>query len=154
MYANWHGLVKPEDTILHLGDLCLWDQGEPIPEMAALPGRKILLRGNHDNYKDEWYEDHGFEVLKEEEIFSRYDHPECGVFEVIFSHYPKHPLLPKTANIHGHVHNNPHTATPVHLNVSVEMTHFAPVKLQKVLDKVAWHMKRDITGERSRKKGR
>jgi len=153
MYSNWRSLVGKRDTILHLGDLCFWDQGEPIPEMAELPGRKILLRGNHDNYKDEWYEDHGFEVLKDEEIHVRYNHP-LALVDVVFSHYPKRHLLPKTVNIHGHVHNNPHEGSSAHINVSVETTHFAPVRLEKVLDKVVWHYSNDITSEGSRRKRR
>ena len=140
MYSNWRALVKPEDTILHLGDLCFWNQGEPIPEMRELPGRKLLIKGNHDNYRDSWYADHGFEVVAQqrEDIRFRWNDPN-GMVDVIMSHYPIHPLLEGAVNVHGHRHNNPGLSTPSHINVSVELTHFAPVRLSKVLEKVCWH---------------
>lgn len=33
--ARWKGAVKPEDVVYHLG-------------ISQLPGKKILIRGNHD----------------------------------------------------------------------------------------------------------
>jgi calcineurin-like phosphoesterase family protein len=41
MIEAWWAMVKPEDVVLHLGDLA---QAYP-PE---LPGKIILVRGNHD----------------------------------------------------------------------------------------------------------
>lgn len=49
---NWLRVVTPADTVLLPGDLC-WamtlDEARPDFEyLAALPGRKILSKGNHD----------------------------------------------------------------------------------------------------------
>ncbi len=50
--ANWRRLVEPRDIVLVPGDIS-WGMrlAEARPDLewlAALPGRKILLRGNHD----------------------------------------------------------------------------------------------------------
>ena len=49
---NWRMLVQPEDIMLIPGDIS-WAMHsthvlEDLSSIAALPGRKILLRGNHD----------------------------------------------------------------------------------------------------------
>ena len=50
--ANWRKLVKPEDTIVLAGDISwamqLSEARDDLMQIAALPGRKLLLRGNHD----------------------------------------------------------------------------------------------------------
>lgn len=50
--ANWTRLVKPTDTVVLPGDLS-WalDIKDALPDflfLESLPGRKILLKGNHD----------------------------------------------------------------------------------------------------------
>lgn len=50
--ANWRRLVAPDDIVLVPGDIS-WGMrlSEALPDLewlAALPGRKVLLRGNHD----------------------------------------------------------------------------------------------------------
>jgi predicted phosphohydrolase len=54
--ANWEGIARPGDVLLIVGDLS-WAmtieeaQGD-IEWIAALPGRKVVLRGNHDFWWD------------------------------------------------------------------------------------------------------
>jgi len=43
---NWNAIVKLEDLIIHLGDVQIGKKSDWI--MPALPGRKVLVRGNHD----------------------------------------------------------------------------------------------------------
>lgn len=57
MVFNWNKIVKPNDTIFHLGDFAFKHQS--LSKLAtSLNGNKILLVGNHDKPKD-------IEVLKE-----------------------------------------------------------------------------------------
>lgn len=53
---NWHDNVKTEDTIVITGDhswgRSLEESRRDLEFIAALPGRKILLRGNHDMFWD------------------------------------------------------------------------------------------------------
>lgn len=51
---NWERLVKPEDTIVITGDVS-WgnrfaDSQDDLNFIKQLPGRKIILRGNHCRY--------------------------------------------------------------------------------------------------------
>lgn len=50
--TDWQARVAPDDTVLLAGDIS-WAMKlsaalEDLGEIAALPGRKILIRGNHD----------------------------------------------------------------------------------------------------------
>ncbi len=49
---DWINNVKPEDTVLHLGDfswgMSLEDTLKDFEYINCLPGKKILLKGNHD----------------------------------------------------------------------------------------------------------
>ena len=59
---NWNKQVQPEDLVFVLGDF-LWNNS--IERLMAvtnrLNGKKVLLRGNHDAFKDEDYLAAGFE---------------------------------------------------------------------------------------------
>ncbi len=54
--ASWCGIVKPEDTAVITGDHSwgrnLGECREDLEFIERLPGRKILLRGNHDMFWD------------------------------------------------------------------------------------------------------
>lgn len=45
---NWNSVVKPEDTVYHLGDFNLGKFDESIEYAGLLNGHKILVTGNHD----------------------------------------------------------------------------------------------------------
>ncbi len=54
LQENWQRLVKPEDTVVATGDHS-WGRNlkecrQDLEFIEALPGRKILLRGNHDMF--------------------------------------------------------------------------------------------------------
>lgn len=46
--AAWQACVRPDDWVLHLGDVCLGSKDDPGRIRTRLPGRIILVRGNHD----------------------------------------------------------------------------------------------------------
>ncbi len=52
LQENWHRLVKPDDTVVIAGDISwamrLEDTREDFAYLHALPGKKLLLKGNHD----------------------------------------------------------------------------------------------------------
>jgi len=52
----WNKMVKPEDTVVLTGDHSwgrnLRESAKDLEFIEALPGRKILLRGNHDMFWD------------------------------------------------------------------------------------------------------
>lgn len=48
LIQNWNNVVKPEDTIYHLGDVAFGSSGYIHSILARLNGHKHLLWGNHD----------------------------------------------------------------------------------------------------------
>ena len=44
---RWNSVVKSEDTVYHLGDICLSDTNGAIPYIQSLNGNIIWIRGNH-----------------------------------------------------------------------------------------------------------
>jgi calcineurin-like phosphoesterase family protein len=92
---NWLSLVRPDDLVIHLGDVAF--TFVPLKEwMEELPGRKILVRGNHDSHTVSWYMNNGFSFACDGLVLS-------GIY---FTHRPV-PILPENTslNIHGHCHN-------------------------------------------------
>lgn len=126
---NWQRLVRPEDTVFHLGDVIFSRASELKPILDSLPGKKILVRGNHDMNKSQWYVDRGFTFV-------------CYGLEhqhAYMTHKPsKH--LPEgcTVNIHGHLHNTPHRDAeyeprPYHRLLSIELENYTPILLSDFL---------------------
>ena len=71
--SNWNRLVRPEDTVVIAGDIswCM-NLEEGIADfrfLDSLPGRKIILKGNHDYWwatkkkADEFFEKHSLNSL-------------------------------------------------------------------------------------------
>lgn len=101
MVANWNAVVGPKDTVYHLGDVVIPRASLKI--LDRLNGRKILIRGNHDQG-----------ALKD---FSRYFEDVRGAFfhpgdstmrgGLIMTHVPVHPACLSghyLGNLHGHLH--------------------------------------------------
>lgn len=103
--ANWQRLVQPEDTVYHLGDVILSKPPALVEILAVLPGRKILIRGNHDRESEGYYLRAGFAAVAQGILIG-------GVW---LTHAPQ-VTLPDGAvvNVHGHLHgnNNAHRSAP------------------------------------------
>jgi calcineurin-like phosphoesterase family protein len=132
IYDSWKKIVGPKDIILHLGDLTVWyGMKQAMWEEAckALPGRKWMIKGNHDTRSDEFYTKLGFTIV---EPFTA----KIGIFKIHFSHYP---VDEKTEdfdfNFHGHIHNNVKDAKQMewHRNISIEMMNYRPTEIGDVL---------------------
>ena len=89
---GWCKLVTKRDDVYVLGDACFTT--ETLPDFGELPGRKFLIRGNHDRL------DCG--------AYLKYFHEVYGLLrykEFWLSHAPIHPdELRGKYNLHGHVH--------------------------------------------------
>lgn len=135
MVNSWTKLVQPEDTILHLGDLAVWygDEESYWLEIAkSMPGKKFMLRGNHDKLKDKVYAELGFTMTPEfvQEIKGQ---------RVLFSHYPDELRTSEwDINVHGHIHNNPLEPRLAktgrrYKNISVELMDYKPIRAKELL---------------------
>lgn len=147
---HWQKMVSPDDLVYHLGDFYLSRMDEFTKYVDMLPGVKILIKGNHDRKKSNWYLNRGFAaVMGFASVISRTNMRENGEYflytRVLLSHKPM--TIPKlsgykTINIHGHFHN--HTPeqceqklvkllTPDHYLFCLEDTKYKPVLLDRAV---------------------
>jgi calcineurin-like phosphoesterase family protein len=94
---NIQHIVKPTDTLIHLGDVGIGNKHEYMKTVRSWPGKKILVRGNHDNESLGWYVDNGFDFACDGMIYRK----------MWLTHRPWLTPLPEGTlfNIHGHLHN-------------------------------------------------
>lgn len=98
MVERWNAKVSDKDTVYHLGDVVI--NKKSLHHVSRLNGRKILVRGNHDIFKDKDFYDVGFEQIHGVRVF---------VDQWIMSHIPLHPDSVTNrfrVNVHGHLHGN------------------------------------------------
>jgi calcineurin-like phosphoesterase family protein len=136
MVKAWNERVRPNDKVYHLGDVVI--NRKSLGIMRRLNGDKVLIRGNHDIFKDEEYRQH-FRELRAYHVMNG----------MILSHIPLHPesLGRFGVNIHGHLHSNrvmlrwgtepseEAIDTRYHC-VCVEQTDFAPILFEDVIKKI------------------
>ncbi len=90
--TNCRKMVKRDDLLIHLGDVA-WNESD-LQRFLALPGRKILVRGNHDKKSTSYYMNAGFELVVDSMIITLH-----GI-KVLFSHSPQY-AHSADINIHG-----------------------------------------------------
>ena len=95
MVRRWNETVRPQDKVYHLGDVVI--NRRALPTLARLNGDKVLIRGNHDIFRDTEYRAY-FRELRAYHVMNG----------MILSHIPVHAdsLGRFGVNIHGHLHAN------------------------------------------------
>ena len=147
MVKAWNERVRPNDKVYHLGDVVI--NRRALKTLARLNGDKVLIRGNHDIFRDTEYREY-FRELRAYHVMNG----------MILSHIPIHEasLGRFGTNIHGHLHANrvmktvtvektaeydprPYTVkeevvdTRYHC-VCVEQTDFAPILFEDVIKRI------------------
>jgi calcineurin-like phosphoesterase family protein len=140
MIERHNAKVKEQDTVYFLGDVVI--NKKYLELVKRMNGRKILVRGNHDIFKDEEYREVGFEQLHGVRVF---------VDKFILSHIPLHPDCVTErfrVNVHGHLHANEvmswqvidedivYKPDPRYLCVCVEQTDFTPLHFDEVEQRI------------------
>lgn len=142
MVKLWNERVKPTDKVYHLGDVVI--NRKALKIMRRLNGDKVLIRGNHDIFKDEDYRAH-FRELRAYHVMNG----------MILSHIPVHAdsIGRFGVNIHGHLHTrrvrkargvDARTGEILYSNepdvryhcVCVEQTDFAPILFEDVIARI------------------
>ena len=122
-------IVNKDDTVYFLGDLC--DNASKKDMLTYLQtivprlrGHKIMIRGNHDHFKDDEYIALGFERVITGPYFYRPN--------IILSHEPCREAYenPYVWNIHGHLHNA-ELELPNYKCVSARHIKYKPMSLTK-----------------------
>jgi calcineurin-like phosphoesterase family protein len=94
---RWRETVKPEDTVIHLGDVQIGKKAVEHDIISTLPGRKILIRGNHDRqWSNTRWMQAGFDFACDGMVFRQ-----CWLTHEPASALPAGTVL----NLHGHLHN-------------------------------------------------
>ena len=95
MVKRWNETVRPNDKVYHLGDVVI--NRKALSIMSRLNGDKVLIRGNHDIFRDDEYRKY-FRELRAYHVMNG----------MILSHIPIHSdsLGRFGVNIHGHLHAN------------------------------------------------
>ncbi len=136
MVRAWNERVRPNDKVYHLGDVVI--NRKALGIMRRLNGDKVLIRGNHDIFKDTDYREH-FRELRAYHVMNG----------MILSHIPIHSesLGRFGVNIHGHTHAN-RVMLPGFRGkitdivdvryhcVCVEQTDFAPILFEDVIRRI------------------
>lgn len=131
MVQAWNERVRPNDKVYHLGDVVI--NRRALTTLSRLNGDKILIRGNHDIFRDDEYRKY-FRELRAYHVMNG----------LILSHIPIHPesLGRFGTNVHGHLHSNrvllPNGDLDVRYHsVCVEMNpDFAPILFEDVLKRI------------------
>ena len=143
MVKTWNERVKPNDKVYHLGDVVI--NRRALQTLSRLNGDKVLIRGNHDIFRDDEYRQY-FRELRAYHVMSG----------MILSHIPLHAdsLGRFGTNIHGHLHANrvckargvdartgeilySDEIDPRYHNVSVEqLPDFAPILFEDVVARI------------------
>ena len=142
MVRRWNDTVRPNDKVYHLGDVVI--NRKALGIMRRLNGDKVLIRGNHDIFRDDEYRQH-FRELRAYHVMNG----------MILSHIPLHEASMGRfgVNIHGHLHSNrvvkprgidaktgatlySDEIDPRYHCVCVEQTDFAPILFEEVQKRI------------------
>ena len=114
IHKNVMNTVKDGDLLIHCGDVGTGSYRDWEWMVQAWPGRKVLVRGNHDRARSNtWWMEHGFHFSCDQFVFRN----------VLFTHEPANAVIRSNGNrpygawpeeslpegcevnIHGHLHN-------------------------------------------------
>lgn len=129
-------VLLPTDILIHLGDVCIGNDAEWHRKLIELPGKKWLIKGNHDHKSNSWYLRQGWDFVGDafrDTYFGK---------NILFSHVPHYWDGWHDLNIHGHFHNTDHRRTEPELQerkngyqklLALEYTDLKPVLLKNFI---------------------
>ena len=127
LVSNWNGVVTTTDKVYVLGDVAF--SRSNLATMERLNGKKILIKGNHDNLDLKDYVKYFYDIRASHKLDNS-----------VLTHIPIHPesLARWGLNVHGHLHSNVVKLSlaqiPDHryFNVSVERINYTPISLEQI----------------------
>lgn len=135
MIKRWNETVRPKDKVYHLGDVVI--NRKALKTLSRLNGDKVLIRGNHDIFRDDEYRLY-FRELRAYHVMNG----------MILSHIPIHTasLGRFGVNIHGHLHATRVMYRDIFSDeelldnryhcVCVEQTDFRPILFEDVIKRI------------------
>jgi len=144
LIKNWNSVVKPDDTVFHLGDFAFGDASIWNSILDKLQGRIYLICGNHDHKTLD-----SSNICKRFEAVSDQMMIDVDGQKILLNHYPF--LTYSTSRqtvwqLFGHVHSNPYMTDadssrlkhllPTQYDVGVDHNNYAPISFNQVKSKV------------------
>lgn len=114
IHGNIMRTAKPEDLLIHCGDVGIGKYADWVWMVEQWPCRKVLVRGNHDrNHSNTWWMSHGFHFSCDSFVYRDvlFTHEPANAIIKADGHRPYEALLEEslpndcTVNVHGHFHN-------------------------------------------------
>lgn len=104
---NWNDKITNGDTVYILGDVSMRGKKEDlIALVATLKGRKVLVKGNHDDVSDYRYAQLFHEIVDYKEI---HDSVDGQNYDLVLCHYPIFSwkkMRRGTILLYGHTHDS------------------------------------------------
>lgn len=136
LIVNWNLKVKDTDTVYILGDMFFkYEDIEVVKTiLKKLNGKKILIKGNHDNFLNQIRWQDYFSAVKD--IMKIEDDGRA----VILCHYPIEEwdgFFRGSYHLYGHVHNNDNGLRKIkkRYNVGVDVNDFEPKTLDELIER-------------------
>lgn len=144
LIKNWNEVVKPNDTIFHLGDFALGGSKIWKETLERLNGKKYLIMGNHDfkNFRNSYRE-----YFEEVVLAKYYTYKDKAMY---LSHCPYLCYGGDERgvwNLYGHVHSGPNARLGKDLpklqylgewtyDVGVDNNNYYPVSFEEIAEKL------------------
>lgn len=153
LITNYNSVVRPEDTVFHLGDFAFMQVDKAKYIASRLNGNKHLLYGNHDKVI------RGARGAFESSFNFIRDYHEITVegVKIVMCHYPMlswHGSGRGSIMLHGHAHGNTnygHLKDAKILDVGVDCHNYFPISADEVFRKMEKRVAEDYG--RNRKQG-
>ena len=140
---NWNGIVKPDDTIYVLGDLCLGGSGETMLEknkelIESLNGNLHIVKGNHDtDSRIKMYYSCKNVIDVNPAFYKKIEGYTCFLahFPCITSNLEKETLKQCVLNFFGHTHSKDkfYQDIPFMYNVACDAHFCTPVSFEEAI---------------------
>jgi calcineurin-like phosphoesterase family protein len=127
---KWNKVVSKSDTVIVAGDVSFYKKEKTAEIVQNLNGKKILIKGNHDQRNNAWWAEAGFDEVS--------SYPIIYKEWFVIQHEPPYYYNDATPYfyIYGHVHGSEmyKTITKQTACVCVERWDYAPVELEKIIE--------------------
>ena len=122
LIKRWNYVVSPQDKVYHLGDVGFTNFPYIKNIFDSLNGTKVLIKGNHDNFKLTQYAQI-FKDIRATHVLDTW----------VLSHVPIHPMCLDRwrGNIHGHLHEHK-AEDPRYINICVEHINYTPIPFEEI----------------------
>ena len=127
LLGAWQKEIAEGDTVINVGDVALARalDAERMTRLRGMPGRKLLVRGNHDFDKSGRASATGSDEAWMTLLIR-------GTPPLVLTHMPLEVVPAGAVNVHGHTHNNTPLRAGPYVNVCVEHTRYRPLRLDDV----------------------